>query len=179
MWGSVGGVACGVGCTSYGLVAQFVVSMGETVHNKGKGWGYEKNEIESMRGTRWGGGGDGGGVEWTGVMLGYVSIHGAVRRNLQLVVDVVREMEISVVGLGETDMKGEGLGMLMERIDWICLGTQQQMGRVGVVVRGWGWGWGVGVEGLIYGTFKGDGEEWLLIELLMDGKWVVIVVVYP
>ena len=49
-------------------------------------------------------------------MLGYVSIQGGVRRNLRLVVEVVRRKEISVMGLGETNMKGGGLGMSVEGI---------------------------------------------------------------
>ena len=46
-------------------------------------------------------------------MLEYVSIQGGVRRNLRLVVEVVREKEINVI---ENDMKGEGLGMSVEGI---------------------------------------------------------------
>ena len=58
----------------------------------------------------------GGGVRWGGVMLGYASIQGGVRRNLRLVVEVMRGKEIRVMGLGETDMKGRGLGMSVEGI---------------------------------------------------------------
>ena len=52
--------------------------------------------------------GIGCGMLWGGFMLGYVNIQGGMRRNLRLVVEVVREKEISVM---EIDMKGEGLGM--------------------------------------------------------------------
>ena len=34
-------------------------------------------------------------------------------------------------------------------------------------------------ENLIYGAFKADREGWLLIEILVDEKWVLIVVIYP
>ena len=75
----------------------------------GGGEGYKEEEGMGL--------GDGvGGVGWGGVMLGYASIQGGVRRNLRLVVEVVRERKISVKGLDETNMIGEGLGMSVEGI---------------------------------------------------------------
>ena len=53
------------------------------------------------------------GMLWGGFMLRYVSIQGGVRSILRLVVEVVREKEISMM---EIDMKGEGLGMSVEGI---------------------------------------------------------------
>ena len=47
-------------------------------------------------------------------------------------------------------------------------GNTTKGGGVGLLVR----------EGLIYRTFKGDREGWLPIEILVDGKWVVIIEVY-
>ena len=47
--GAVGVLVCGWAAPRRDRVAQFVVSMGETVNNKGRDWGYEKNEIELMR----------------------------------------------------------------------------------------------------------------------------------
>ena len=46
-------------------------------------------------------------------MLRYVSIQGGMRRNLRLVVEVVREREISVMDI---DMKGDRLGMSVKGI---------------------------------------------------------------
>ena len=49
--GAVGVLVCGWAAPRRDRVAQFVVSMGETVNNKGRDWGYEKNEIELMWGV--------------------------------------------------------------------------------------------------------------------------------
>ena len=61
------------------------------------------------------------GVGWGGAMLGYASIQGGVQRNLRLVVEVVRKRKISVRGLDETNMKGEGLGCWWKGFDGFVL----------------------------------------------------------
>ena len=43
--GAVGVLFCGWAVPLRDRVAQFVVSIGETVNNKGRDWGHEKNEI--------------------------------------------------------------------------------------------------------------------------------------
>ena len=98
--------------------------------------------------------------------LGYINIQGGLKKKLDLVTAVMEEKGISVMGLGETNMKGEGLGVSVEGsvegLEWVGQGTQKRVGGVGLLVR----------EGLIYRTFKGDREGWLPIEILVDGKWV-------
>ena len=42
--GAVGGLVCGWATPRRDRVAQFMASMGETVNNKGREWGYENDE---------------------------------------------------------------------------------------------------------------------------------------
>ena len=61
--------------------------------------------------------------------LGYVNIQGGLKKKLDLVADVMEEKGISMMGLAETNMKGEGLGVSVERLEWVGQGTQQRVGE--------------------------------------------------
>ena len=61
--------------------------------------------------------------------LGYVNIQGGLKKKLDLVAAVMEEKGISVMGLGETNMKGEGLGVSVEGLEWVGQGTQQRVGE--------------------------------------------------
>ena len=126
-------------------------------------------ENEGWVGGEYGGAGVERGIGNRGnFKLGYVNIQGVLKKKLDLVADGMEEKGISVMGLGETNMKKEGIGVSVEGLEWVGQGTQQRVWGVGLLVR----------EGLIYRTFKGDREGWLPIEILVDGKCVVTVVVY-
>ena len=61
--------------------------------------------------------------------MGYVNIQGGLKKKLDLVAAVMEEKGISVMGLGETNLKGEGLGVSVEGLEWVDQGTQQRVGE--------------------------------------------------
>ena len=83
------------------------------------------------------------------VRLGYVNIQGELKKKLGLKIEVMTKKGISVMGLRETNMKREGLGISWEEIEWIASGMLQRVEIVGVLER----------QDLIYQIFKSGGKR--------------------
>ena len=100
-------------------------------------------------------------------MGGYVNIQGA-EQEIRLGGEG-DEGEVNLCNGARWDTYGWGRsGGDIKGMEWVGQGTQHNSGGVGFLLR----------EDLCYHVFKGWREGWLLTEIMVDGKWVTIIVVY-